>query len=63
MRRNLAKSLPLNGPDLSALILYTPGSLYMAGTLGATGFERSTCYTDTPNMDGNCAQLPTTCNS
>ena len=53
---NTIANLPLNGLDFSALTLYVPGSVDTAGTSGTTSFERSTYYTDTPNMDGNRAQ-------
>jgi hypothetical protein len=53
---NTIKNLPLNGLDFSALTLYIPGSVDTAGTSGPTMFERSTYYTDTPNVNGNRAQ-------
>jgi len=53
---NTIQNLPLNGQDFSALTLYVPGSVDTAGTSGTTNFERSTYYTDTPNMNGNRAQ-------
>ena len=53
---NTIENLPLNGLDFSALTLYMPGSVDTAGTSGTTGIERSTYYTDTPNMNGNRAQ-------
>jgi Carboxypeptidase regulatory-like domain len=53
---NTIGNLPLNGLDFSALTLYVPGAVDTAGTSGTTSFERSTYYTDTPNMNGNRAQ-------
>ena len=53
---NTIANMPLNGQDFSALTLYVPGSVDTAGTSGTTNFERSTYYTDTPNMNGNRAQ-------
>jgi hypothetical protein len=53
---NTIQNLPLNGLDFSALTLYLPGSVDTAGTSGTTSIERSTYYTDTPNMNGNRAQ-------
>ncbi len=53
---NTIANLPLNGLDFSALTLYVPGSVDTAGTSGTTSFERSTYFTDTPNMNGNRAQ-------
>jgi hypothetical protein len=53
---NTIENLPLNGLDFSALTLYLPGSVDTAGTSGTTSIERSTQYTDTPNMNGNRAQ-------
>ncbi len=53
---NTIANLPLNGLDFSALTLYVPGAVDTAGTSGPTNFERSTYYTDVPNMNGNRAQ-------
>jgi hypothetical protein len=53
---NTIANLPLNGLDFSALTLYLPGSVDTAGTSGTTSIERSTYFTDTPNMNGNRAQ-------
>jgi hypothetical protein len=53
---NVIRNFPLNGQDFSALTLYLPGSVDTAGTSGTTSIERSTYYTDTPNMNGNRAQ-------
>jgi hypothetical protein len=53
---NTIANFPLNGQDFSALTLYMPGSIDTAGTSGPTSIERSTYYTDTPNMNGNRAQ-------
>ncbi|MGB6687809.1 MAG: TonB-dependent receptor [Terracidiphilus sp.] len=53
---NTISNLPLNGLDFSALTLYVPGAVDTAGTSGPTSFERSTYYTDTPNINGNRAQ-------
>jgi len=53
---NAIQNLPLNGLDFSALTLYIPGSVNTAGTSGTTSIERSTSWTDTPNMNGNRAQ-------
>jgi hypothetical protein len=48
--------MPLNGLDFSALTLYVPGSVNTAGTAGMSSIERSTFYTDTPDIDGNRTQ-------
>jgi len=53
---NTISNLPLNGLDFSALTLYMPGSVNTAGTSGMASIERSTYYTDTPNINGNRAQ-------
>ncbi len=53
---NTIQNFPLNGLDFSALTLYVPGSVSTVGTSGTTNIERSTYYTDTPNMNGNRAQ-------
>ncbi len=53
---NAIANVPLNGLDFSALTLYVPGSVDTAGTSGTQSIERSTYYTDTPNMNGNRAQ-------
>ncbi len=53
---NTIANLPMNGQDFSSLTLYVPGAVDTAGTAGTTSFERSTYYTDTPNMNGNRAQ-------
>jgi hypothetical protein len=53
---NTIANLPLNGLDFSALTLYLPGAVNTAGTSGTTSIERSTYYTDTPNVNGNRAQ-------
>jgi hypothetical protein len=53
---NTIRNLPLNGLDFSALTLYVPGAVDTAGTSGTTSYERSTQFTDTPNMNGNRAQ-------
>src|SRR5437868_15370661 len=53
---NTISNLPLNGLDFSALTLYVPGAVDTAGTSGPTSFERSTYFTDLPNINGNRAQ-------
>ena len=53
---NTIQNFPLNGLDFSALTLYVPGAVDTAGTSGPTNFERSTYFTDTPNINGNRAQ-------
>jgi hypothetical protein len=53
---NEIQNFPSNGLDFSALTLYVPGAVNTAGTSGTTSIERSTYYTDTPNMNGNRAQ-------
>jgi hypothetical protein len=53
---NAIANVPLNGLDFSALTLYVPGAVDTAGTSGTQSIERSTNYTDTPNMNGNRAQ-------
>ena len=53
---NTISNFPLNGLDFSALTLYVPGAVNTAGTSGTTSIERSTYYTDTPNINGNRAQ-------
>jgi hypothetical protein len=53
---NTIQNLPLNGLDFSALTLYVPGSVNTAGVSGMSSIERSTYFTDTPNINGNRAQ-------
>ena len=53
---NTIENFPLNGLDFSALTLYVPGSVSTMGTSGATSYERSTSWTDLPNINGNRAQ-------
>ncbi len=53
---NVIRNFPLNGQDFSALTMYLPGAVNTAGTSGTTSIERSTQYTDTPNINGNRAQ-------
>jgi hypothetical protein len=53
---NTISNFPLNGLDFSALTLYVPGAVNTQGTSGMTVIERSTYYTDTPNINGNRAQ-------
>jgi hypothetical protein len=53
---NTISNFPLNGLDFSAITLYQPGAIDTAGTSGPTFIERSTYFTDTPNMNGNRAQ-------
>ncbi len=53
---NAIRNFPLNGLDFSALTLYVPGAIDTAGTSGTTQIERSTYFTDVPNMNGNRAQ-------
>ncbi|MGC2637969.1 MAG: TonB-dependent receptor [Acidobacteriaceae bacterium] len=53
---NTISNFPLNGQDFSALTLYMPGAIDTAGTAGPTFIERSTYFTDVPNMNGNRAQ-------
>ena len=53
---NTIANLPLNGLDFSALLLYVPGGVDTAGSSGPTMFERSTYFTDVPNMNGNRSQ-------
>lgn len=53
---NTIRNFPLNGLDFSALTLYMPGAIDTAGTSGPTDYERSTYFTDVPNMNGNRAQ-------
>src|SRR6201996_988662 len=53
---NTIANFPLNGLDFSALTLYLPGSVNTQGTSGMQQIERSTYYTDTPNVNGNRAQ-------
>jgi len=53
---NTISNFPLNGLDFSALTLYQPGAVDTAGSSGPQSIERSTYYTDTPNMNGNRAQ-------
>jgi hypothetical protein len=53
---NTISNLPLNGLDFSALTLYVPGAVDTAGTSGPSSFERSTYFTDLPNINGNRAQ-------
>ena len=53
---NTIQNFPLNGLDFSALTLYVPGAVNTQGTSGMQSIERSTYYTDTPNINGNRAQ-------
>jgi Carboxypeptidase regulatory-like domain len=53
---NTIQNFPLNGLDFSALTLYVPGAVNTQGTSGTQSIERSTYYTDTPNVNGNRAQ-------
>jgi hypothetical protein len=53
---NEIQNFPSNGLDFSAMTLYVPGSVNTAGTSGMTSIERTTYYTDTPNVNGNRAQ-------
>lgn len=53
---NTISNMPLNGLDFSALTLYMPGSVNTAGVSGMSSIERSTYFTDTPNVNGNRAQ-------
>jgi Carboxypeptidase regulatory-like domain len=53
---NTIQSFPLSGLDFSALTLYVPGAVNTQGTSGMQSIERSTYYTDTPNINGNRAQ-------
>src|SRR5579875_2836260 len=53
---NTIRNFPLNGLDFSALTLYQPGAVDTAGTSGTQSIERSTYYTDVPNMNGIRAQ-------
>ncbi len=53
---NTISNFPLNGLDFSALTLYVPGAVSTAGTQGTQSLERSSYYTDTPNVNGNRAQ-------
>jgi Carboxypeptidase regulatory-like domain/TonB-dependent Receptor Plug Domain len=53
---NTISNFPLNGLDFSALTLYVPGAVNTNGTSGMTSIERSTFYSDTPNINGNRAQ-------
>lgn len=50
------QNIPLNGLDFSSLTLYVPGAVDTGGVSGPTSIERSTYYTDTPNVNGNRAQ-------
>jgi hypothetical protein len=53
---NTIANFPLNGLDFSALTLYLPGAVSTAGTSGMQVIERSTQYTDLPNINGNRTQ-------
>src|SRR5271154_647834 len=53
---NTIQNFPLSGLDFSALTLYVPGAVNTNGTSGMQSIERSTYYTDTPNINGNRAQ-------
>ena len=53
---NTIRNFPLNGLDFSALTLYVPGAVNTQGTSGMQSIERSTYYTDTPNINGNRTQ-------
>jgi hypothetical protein len=53
---NTIENFPLNGLDFSALTLYLPGAVSTVGTGGTTSFERSTNWSDVPNINGNRSQ-------
>ena len=53
---NTIQNFPLNGLDFSALTLYLPGAVSTAGTSGTQSIERSTSWTDLPNINGNRTQ-------
>src|SRR5271163_1918480 len=53
---NTIQNFPLSGLDFSALTLYVPGSVNTNGTSGTQSIERSTFYSDLPNINGNRAQ-------
>ena len=51
-------TIPLNGRNFSTVTLFVPGavSTQPSGTTGNNAIERSTYYTDIPNINGNRAQ-------
>jgi len=56
---NSIENMPLNGLNFSAVTLYLPGAVSTAGTSGTSGgnaIERSTYFTDIPNINGGRAQ-------
>jgi len=53
---NTIQNMPLNGLDFSALSLYLPGAVSTQGTSGMQNIERSTQWTDLPNINGNRTQ-------
>ena len=53
---NTIQNFPLNGLDFSALTLYLPGAVSTQGTSGMQSIERSTQWTDLPNINGNRTQ-------
>ncbi len=53
---NTIQNMPLNGLDFSALSLYLPGAVNTQGTSGMQSIERSTQWSDLPNINGNRTQ-------
>ena len=53
---NTIQNFPLNGLDFSSLTLYLPGAVNTQGTSGMQSIERSTSWTDLPNINGNRTQ-------
>ena len=55
---NQINTIPLNGRNFSAVTLFIPGSVTTnpTGTSGNNAIERSTYYSDIPNINGNRAQ-------
>jgi hypothetical protein len=55
---NEINTIPLNGRNFSSVTLFIPGAVSTepSGTSGNNAIERSTYYTDIPNINGNRAQ-------
>jgi hypothetical protein len=58
LTNNEINNIPLNGRNFSSVTLFIPGAVTTnpTGTSGNNAIERSTYYTDIPNINGNRAQ-------
>jgi hypothetical protein len=58
LTNNEINNIPLNGRNFSSVTLFIPGAISTNpnGTSGNNAIERSTYYTDIPNINGNRAQ-------